>query len=880
MIRHKTILILAAIATVTVLSSVGFGRSVLPPGHFQSDLPTDLTRIWVGPEYWANPLQDWQLNDGCIECVQSGGDRNVYLLTRSISARDGYFNMSVTLGQLDPSAEALDDGFVGFKIGIQGQFDDYRDCAVRGAGFRAGLHTGGRLFIGKIDPSAPVIVPPYEDITLTLSAVLHGETYALTLAATDAAGQTLSQVSRMDIAADWLTGGVALVCSNGKVKDTPDQRPAIDDGNWGFRAGTQRGGNVNFWFKDWYVAGTKVDVHPERVFGPILFSQYTLSDGILKMTAQMPPIGEKDAQTVALEKKGWFGWKKIGTANIDSLACTATFTMDGWNSKKSTLYRLVYPLRQRDDSVKDFYFTGTIRKEPTKELVVAAFTGNNDFGFPNNDFVSKVTAHNPDMLFFSGDQIYEGVGGYGIQTKPIKMACTDYLRKWYLYGWAYRNLLRDRPAVALPDDHDVYHGNIWGEGGKATPKGLSGAKAQDAGGYKMPPAFVNAVQRTQTSHLPDAYDPTPVLQDIGVYYCNMNYAGVSFAILEDRKFKSAPKRLLPEGKITNGWPQNPDFDAKKDADVDGAVLLGDRQLRFLDDWASDWADGVWMKTVLSQTIFANIATLPAKEMSDAAVPRLRILKEGEYPPDDRPVSDFDSNGWPQTGRNKAVRLMRKAFAFHIAGDQHLGSVSQYGVDEFGDAGYAFCVPSISNIWPRRWYPQEPSPNPIAGQPRYTGDYEDGFGNKITVHAVSNPVFTGLKPARLYDRATGYGIIRFNKADRQITMECWPRVSASPSGNEQYAGWPITIDQEDNYSRKPYGYLPTVKTNIDNPIVQVIDESNGSVVYTIRIEGDTFAPMVFSGGVFTLKVGPSLQEMKILKALSPQKKKHGLAKFEF
>ena len=109
MIRHKTILILAAIATVTVLSSVGFGRSVLPPGHFQSDLQTDLTRIWVGPEYWANPLQDWQLNDGRIECVQSGGDRNVYLLTRSISARDGYFNRSVTLGQLDPSVEKLDD---------------------------------------------------------------------------------------------------------------------------------------------------------------------------------------------------------------------------------------------------------------------------------------------------------------------------------------------------------------------------------------------------------------------------------------------------------------------------------------------------------------------------------------------------------------------------------------------------------------------------------------------------------------------------------------------------------------------------------------------------------------------------------------------------
>ncbi|MEN8127499.1 MAG: twin-arginine translocation pathway signal protein, partial [Planctomycetota bacterium] len=608
--QHKIVLALAAMVTATLLSPAGFGRSVVGPEYFHSNLPTGLTRIWIGPEYWANPLQDWQINDGRIECVQSGGDRNVYLLTRSVNDRPGYLTMSVTLGQLNPSVKKLDEGFVGFKVGIQGQFDDYRDSAVRGAGLRAGLHTDGRLFIGKIDPSIPAIPGPFDDITLTLSASQTGQACTLSLTATDAAGKMLSQVSRNDVAFDWLTGGVALVCSRGKVKDTPGKRPAIDDGNWGMRAGTGRGGNVNFWFKDWRIDGSKVDVHPERAFGPILFSQYTLSDNILKLTAQMPPMGDSDAQAVALEKKGWLGWKKIGTAKIDPLACTATFKVENWNSKKNTPYRLVYPLCQTDGTNKDYYFEGTIRKEPTKELVVAAFTGNNDLGFPNSDFVSKVTAHNPDMLFFSGDQIYEGVGGYGIQVHPIKMACTDYLRKWYLYGWAYRDLLKDRPAIAIPDDHDVYHGNIWGAGGKATAKGVSGGEAQDSGGFKMPAAFVNVVQRTQTSHFPDPYNPAPVLQDIGVYYCNVNYAGVSFAVIEDRKFKSAPAPILPEAKIYNGWPQNPDFDAKSDADVPDAVLLGSRQLEFLNDWAGDWAEEVWMKTLLSQTIFANVATLP------------------------------------------------------------------------------------------------------------------------------------------------------------------------------------------------------------------------------------------------------------------------------
>ena len=38
-------------------------------------------RAWLGPQYWANPLQDWRLIDGRIECCVSGGDRNVFWLT-------------------------------------------------------------------------------------------------------------------------------------------------------------------------------------------------------------------------------------------------------------------------------------------------------------------------------------------------------------------------------------------------------------------------------------------------------------------------------------------------------------------------------------------------------------------------------------------------------------------------------------------------------------------------------------------------------------------------------------------------------------------------------------------------------------------------------
>lgn len=57
------------------------------------------------------------------------------------------------------------------------------------------------------------------------------------------------------------------------------------------------------------------------------------------------------------------------------------------------------------------------------------------------------------------------------------------------------------------------------------------------GGYAESADWVNMVQRVQCAHNPDPYDPIPVLQDITVYYTAFAY-GVSFAVLEDRKFKN------------------------------------------------------------------------------------------------------------------------------------------------------------------------------------------------------------------------------------------------------------------------------------------------------------------------------------------------------
>jgi hypothetical protein len=262
-----------------------------------------------------------------------------------------------------------------------------------------------------------------------------------------------------------------------------------------------------------------------------------------------------------------------------------------------------------------------------------------------------------------------------------------------------------------------------------------------------------------------------------------------------------------------------------------------------------------MKVVASQTIFANVATLPPPADTDAVTPRLRVMKPGEYAEGEQPVADHDSNGWPQTPRNRALRAMRKGLAFHIAGDQHLGSTIQYGIDDWNDASWAICVPSVANVWPRRWYPSEPGANRPAGAPRYAGEFKDGFGNKMTVHAVSNPIESGVEPRALFDRAPGYGIVRFDRASRRITMANWPRwVDATASGAEPYPHWPITIDQTDNGLPDTGWTLPEVSApGLTDPIVEVVDESTGERVYAFRVQGTSLEPPVWGPGTYSVRV---------------------------
>ena len=582
--------------------------------------------------------------------------------------------------------------------------------------------------------------------------------------------------------------------------------------------------SVGQWWKVKRKKNKKMDLDVERD-QVCAFVVYTHDHGTLKLSAQMFPLKPDEPRVARLElKQPDGGWLEVAQEKIIELGWSAHFRIDNWDNSQNVAYRVRHAAQAK--------FEGLIRKDPIdKQTIVVGNLSCNSSRTPGPRprMLDNLKAIDPDFLFFAGDQSYHH---------------TEHTYGWLEFGMQFRDVLKDRPVVTIPDDHDVGQANIWGESGKK-----AASRQGTKGGFFYPPKDVNMVQRCQTWHLPDPYDATPIKRGIGVYYTDLTIGGINFAILEDRKFKSGPA-----GKIPKMGPR-PDHinDLKYDraaVDLPELKLLGDRQLKFLNQWSQDWT-GAEMKCVLSQTAFCGAVHLHGSE-------------------DNRLLADLDSNAWPQSGRNKALTEIRRAWAPHLCGDQHLAVFVKHGIDQFGDGPFSFTSPAIVNtIYGRWWWPEDEKagPNPVAQSPLpWTGDYLDGLGNRISMMAYANP------PDRTdaKQRGDGFGIVRFNKSTRKITFECWPRFADVSDGDQaQYPGWPTTIDYRNNDGRKPVGHLPElVVSGVDRPVVQVIQDQSKEILYTIRATSNRFKPPIYSQGSHTVKIGKNKPDLKIVEGLVP------------
>jgi hypothetical protein len=290
-------------------------------------------------------------------------------------------------------------------------------------------------------------------------------------------------------------------------------------------------------------------------------------------------------------------------------------------------------------------------------------------------------------------------------------------------------------------------------------------------------------------------------------------------------------------------------------------LLGDPQMEFLEHWINDWK-GADMKVLLSQTIFSNPATHHGNS---------KMYLHG----------DMDSGGWPKQKRDEVIRLIRKGYTFHINGDQHLPFMVQYSIDEARDAGWSFCTPAISTGYPR-WGQPDSVNSPHTDRPAHglpnTGTYKDGFGNFNYIYAVGNPEDEFLEENR-YEKAqakaSGFGLITFNTDERTIKMEAFRFLADkdTPTGKDQFPGWPLTVSQTENDGRKPLGYLPRLEMNKPRQVVKIINEKNQELINVFRMKNSECQPRIYQDSTYTLIIGEG-EQVKKLNGIKSTREKSG------
>ena len=136
---------------------------------------------WIGPEFWGNRLQDWEISGGKALCNISSSNRALHILTHQLGSNTKDFQQSVLI-------DWKNQGLVG-------------NAAVFGKGLDAGVTGTGQLMIGeklsqeKLDLSKPIF--------LTLKSAFSSGKYSLTLSGSTARNDKNS----VELTADGIAPG-------------------------------------------------------------------------------------------------------------------------------------------------------------------------------------------------------------------------------------------------------------------------------------------------------------------------------------------------------------------------------------------------------------------------------------------------------------------------------------------------------------------------------------------------------------------------------------------------------------------------------------------------------------------------------------------------
>ena len=233
---------------------------------YAQDLPLvqqDVTRTWIGPEYWTNPLMNWRLSNGRIECHHGGLVNEVHALTHQLVEGDGAFRMRVKTGLLEERESAAGIVvFAGFKFGAVGHRNDYRsniyydiesgfaEEVMKEPPLQAGITSDGQLIINSKSSGKVLTSADLKACRLNLEVDYAGNVATVRLKVEKADGEIAHLESRIE--QDTLVGNVALACH--PLSRQPRKRHDHSDPD-----------HSTFWFSDWSSGEINLKQIPNRL---------------------------------------------------------------------------------------------------------------------------------------------------------------------------------------------------------------------------------------------------------------------------------------------------------------------------------------------------------------------------------------------------------------------------------------------------------------------------------------------------------------------------------------------------------------------------------------------------------------------------------------
>lgn len=794
--------------------------------------------IWTGSDYWARQLGDWHIRDGRLLCDTTGKNRNIQLLTYTLHEKGNFLQSSIRLTG-NPS-DGAGEGVIGFLWGIRGNYDDYRSACTEGEGITAGINQDGYLVLDDLvsfNKLEPEMLHDGVDLKLFLN---HGKDQVRAELSVWYHGQPMVTLQHHEISVDRLPGNIGLIA------DFDQENPS----RWSAE------------FAHWELRGDLLERRPDRAFGPVYFAQYTMTDGILRLGAQMAPAALSD-QKVMLEMRTAGGeWVERGRASVHPDSRTVHFELPDWDHTQEFEYQLSTKIQRKDGEAEKFEYIGMIPAEPLEKdhVTAVAFSG---MGMPQcsgKDLFESVRKSGADLavFFVEGPEMNDIASSVADEDIAEEKMILKYLYDWITFGWVHRDVFREIPSLIVTETGSATDDSVVAEAVEETernenPKdeteGSPEEKVAVSGEAKgrRSKRMEEVVALTQTGHMPQPLVPGGD-QSGNDRLTRWEYGGIDFAVLNPVGVV-APASEDGRRFGSGGWAS----------------------------WIEDWKENTEIKVLLSGSVFRRLAT-PVdgrdEAAQDAGPEQLyeEEIQEGEMDPEEPAIISSSKS------EEDLVRNIRKAFVTHLAGMQNPPSVIQYGSDEFGDGSFAFTVPSLAASSQMQWSPVTGAHRPLLGRKSYTGDFEDENGGKMTVFSVAGP--GGMGEEESLTSAAGFGVVQFDKRNRRIRFACRPLIfDVSRYDQDPFGDWPFEIGQQDHFAgRSPHFLPPLIIEGMDQAIVRI--SKNGELMSVLKIRPSIlpYVPRVPQSGNYHVEVQSTDGKIRKSEEISTDRKEKIIFRF--